>query len=256
MNAGGSTLDVFGLSAGYGAERVLDGVSFQAHGGQRVGIVGPNGVGKSTLLKVMLGLVPSARGRVTLDGTALTAQPWRIAYVPQRAEVDWDYPTTCAELVAMGVTPRHGFGWLRRPGRIAAEALERVGLQAQSAQPIRELSGGQRQRALLARALIRRADLLVLDEPLAAVDRASEEVIWNELAREAANGRVVLVVHHDLSVAAAQFDACLLLARGSARFGPPASVLAPETLSRAYGRPLFATGALHGPAAPAVRRAA
>ncbi|HWH72916.1 MAG TPA: metal ABC transporter ATP-binding protein [Methylibium sp.] len=251
-----TALDVFGLSAGYGAARVLDGVSFTARGGQRVAIVGPNGVGKSTLVKVMLGLLPAARGRVTLDGRPITAQPHRVAYVPQRAEIDWDYPTTTAELVAMGSSPRHGMGWLRRPEQVAAGALARVGLQAQAGCPIGELSGGQRQRALLARALLRGADLLVLDEPLAAVDRTSEMVIWAELTRQCAAGALVVVVHHDLAAARAQFDACLLLAPGSALFGPPAEVLKPSALERAYGRSVAAPGEEHANPDPSVRRTA
>lgn len=251
-----STLDVFGLSAGYGAQRVLDGVSFRASGGQRVAIVGPNGVGKSTLVKVMLGLQPASRGRVTLDGRALQCQPGRIAYVPQRAEIDWDYPATTCELVAMGISPRHGFGWLRKPHVRAAAALERVGLQDQSQTPIRELSGGQRQRALLARALLRKADLILLDEPLAAVDRASEDVIWNELNRLSASGALVVMVHHDLVAARSQFDACLLLASGAALFGPPQEVLSPATLRRAYGCNISEPGEAHGHFAPVVRRTA
>lgn len=227
-------LEVVGLSASYGAARVIDNVSFASDGGQMVGIVGPNGVGKSTLVKVMLGLVPAARGQVTLDGVLLVRQPQRVAYVPQRAEIDWDYPTTTAELVAMGSTPRHGLGWLTKPLARAADALERVGLRAQAAMPISELSGGQRQRALLARALQRRADVIVLDEPFAAVDMASESVIWRELGRLRDAGKLLLVVHHDLLTARDRFDACLLLAPGSAVFGPPAAVLAPAALQRAY----------------------
>lgn len=227
-------LDVFALSAGYGAERVLHGVSFAAHGGQRVAVVGPNGVGKSTLVKVMLGLMPASRGRVTLDGAPVAAQPQRVAYVPQRSEIDWDYPATTAELVAMGRTPAHGLGWMLNPVRRAAPALARVGLEAQAGTPISELSGGQRQRALLARALLRGADMIVLDEPLAAVDQASETVIWNELTREAEAGVLVLVVHHDLEAVRQRFDACLLLAPGSALYGPPQEVLQPLALDRAY----------------------
>ena len=228
-------LDVFGLSAGYGPTRVLDGISFAAHGGQMVAIVGPNGVGKSTLVKVMLGLVPTARGRATFAGAPIPAQPQRLAYVPQRSEIDWDYPATTAELVAMAMTPRHGLGWLRRPVQAAAPALASVGLEAEANRPIRELSGGQRQRALLARALLRQPDLIVLDEPMAAIDRPSEAVIWGELKRQAAAGALVLVVHHDLASVQQRFDACLLLARGSALYGPPARVLNPSALERAYG---------------------
>jgi len=227
-------LDVVGLSAGYGAERVIDHVSFATHGGRLVGIVGPNGVGKSTLVKVMLGLVHTARGEVLLDGMAMTRQPHRLAYVPQRAEIDWDYPTTAAEMVAMGATPRHGLGWLTRPVARAADALQRVGLQAQANLPIAALSGGQRQRALLARALQRNADVIVLDEPFAAVDMASETVIWRELSGLRDAGKLVLVVHHDLATARDHFDDCLLMAPGSAVFGPPSAVLAPAALNRAY----------------------
>lgn len=227
-------LDVAGLSASYGAARVIDNVSFASRGGQLVGIVGPNGVGKSTLIKVMLGLVPAARGQVRLDGASLQQQPRRVAYVPQRAELDWDYPTTTAEMVVMGGTPRHGLGWWTRPMARAADALERVGLGAQAGLPIAELSGGQRQRALLARALQRQADLIVLDEPFAAVDMASEAVIWRELGRLRDAGKLLLLVHHDVVSARDRFDACLLLAPGSAVFGPPAAVLAPAALQRAY----------------------
>lgn len=250
-----TALDVFGLAAGYGTSRVLDGVSFTAHGGQKVAIVGPNGVGKSTLVKVMLGLLPAARGRVSLDGQPLTAQPHRVAYVPQRAEIDWDYPATTAELVAMAASPRHGMGWLRRASTTAAPALSRVGLLAEADRPIGELSGGQRQRALLARALLRNADLIVLDEPLAAIDRTSEAVIWTELDRLAADGALVLVVHHDLGAVRTHFDACLLLGPGSALYGPAARVLTSPALARAYGRGVAMDGDENGSAAHAVRRA-
>jgi manganese/zinc/iron transport system ATP- binding protein len=227
-------LAIGGLSASYGAARVIDNVSFDAGGGQMIGIVGPNGVGKSTLVKVMLGLVPAARGQASLDGMPLSRQHKRVAYVPQRAELDWDYPTTTAEMVVMGSTPWHGMGWLMRPVQRAAAALDRVGLRAQAALPIAELSGGQRQRALLARALHRDADVIVLDEPFAAVDMASEAVIWRELTRLRDAGKLLLVVHHDVVSARERFDACLLLAPGSALFGPPGTVLAPAALERAY----------------------
>lgn len=227
-------LEVVGLSASYGAARVIDSVSFAASGGRLVGIVGPNGVGKSTLVKVMLGLVPAARGHVWLDGVPLAKQPRRVAYVPQRAEIDWDYPTTAAELVVMGNTPRHGLGWLTRPVARAADALARVGLTAQATLPIAALSGGQRQRVLLARALHRQADVIVLDEPFAAVDMASESVIWRELAALRDAGKLLLVVHHDVVSARERFDTCLLLAPGSAVYGPPSAVLAPAALKSAY----------------------
>jgi len=131
-----------------------------------------------------------------------------------------------------------------------------VGLQAQANCPIGELSGGQRQRALLARALQRNAQVMVLDEPLAAVDRASEGVIWNELTRQSEAGTLVIVVHHDIAAARAQFDACLLLAPGAALFGPAEEVLAPAALERAYGCTIDVKGELHGHPAPVVRRAA
>lgn len=241
-------LEVGSLSASYGAARVIDNVSFGAGGGQLIGIVGPNGVGKSTLVKVMLGLVPAARGQAVLDGVPLARQSRRVAYVPQRAELDWDYPTTTAEMVVMGSTPWHGLGWLTRPVQRAAAALDRVGLSAQAKLPIAELSGGQRQRALLARALHRDADVIVLDEPFAAVDMASEAVIWRELARLRDAGKLLLVVHHDVVSARERFDACLLLAPGSAVFGPPEAVLAPGALERAY--------AVHPHAAPLAARTA
>jgi ABC-type Mn2+/Zn2+ transport system ATPase subunit len=232
---GASRLEVAGLSAGYGAQRVIDDLSFSVASGRLVGIVGPNGIGKSTLVKVMLGLVPAARGHALLDGMPLARQPARIAYVPQRAEIDWDYPATVAELVAMGSTPRHGLGWTWRPAARAAGALARVGLEACSGLPIRELSGGQRQRALLARALQRRADVVVLDEPFAAVDMPSEAVIWRELVALRDAGAIVLVVHHDLQTARERFDACLLLGHRTAMFGSPADTLAPGAVQRAYG---------------------
>lgn len=240
-------LEVVGLSASYGAARIIDSVSFAASGGQLVGIVGPNGVGKSTLVKVMLGLVPAARGHAWLDGAPLANQPQRVAYVPQRAEIDWEYPTTAAELVAMGSTPRHGLGWLIKPLARAADALARVGLSAQAKMPIAELSGGQRQRVLLARALQRQADVIVLDEPFAAVDMASESVIWRELAALRDAGKLLLVVHHDVVSARERFDTCLLLAPGSAVYGPPSAVLAPAALQSAY--------APHAPAARTARAA-
>ena len=200
------------------------------------GIMGPNGAGKSTLLKAALGLVPLLDGTVSFVGRPLAEVRGQVGYVPQRETVDWDFPVSAMDVVLMGTYAR--LGWFRRPGprerALALSSLERVGLADVADRQIGRLSGGQQQRVFLARALAQEARIYLLDEPLAGVDARSQEQIFAVLAGLKREGRLVVVVHHDLRTAAEWFDRVALVDMRLVAAGPTAEVLTPENLRLTY----------------------
>ncbi|MEX2373257.1 MAG: ATP-binding cassette domain-containing protein, partial [Dehalococcoidia bacterium] len=155
------------VRAGYASGFEIAGVSFEVQPGEVVGVIGPNGAGKSTLLKAVAGVLPLRSGSVTLDGRGLAEFRGRLAFVPQREDVNWDFPATVLDVVLMG--RNRDAGWFRRPGRqdrrIAEDALERMGLAGLGRRHISEFSGGQQQRIFLARALAQEPLVVLLDEP-------------------------------------------------------------------------------------------
>jgi manganese/zinc/iron transport system ATP- binding protein len=230
-------LEVRRLTVSYGGRPVLWEVDAAFPAGRLSAIVGPNGAGKSTLLKASLGLVPSEAGQARILGEPAGAARERVAYVPQRDAVDWDFPITVREVVEMGRYP--ATGWLRRVPRadraIVDAALERVGMAPYAGRQIGRLSGGQRQRVFLARALAQEAPVLLLDEPFAGVDARTEAAVLEVLRGVRAEGRSVVVVHHDLGTVKAWFDWALLLNVRAVAQGPVDEVVRPEPLRRAYG---------------------
>lgn len=224
------------VTVAYGRRPVLWNVDLTIPGACLYGIIGPNGAGKSTLLKAALGLVPLAGGEVRILGAALRDVRGRVGYVPQRESVDWDFPVSVTDVVLMGTYGR--LGWLRRPGRseraLAGACLERVGLADVADRQIGRLSGGQQQRVFLARALAQEADVYLLDEPLAGVDARSQERIFDVLSDLRAEGKLVVVVHHDLRTAADRFDGVALVDMRLVAAGPTAEVLTAANLRRTY----------------------
>jgi ABC-type Mn2+/Zn2+ transport system ATPase subunit len=221
-----------GLAAGYGGEAVLREVTFAVEPGRSVCVLGPNGGGKTTLFRVLLGELRPEAGRFNVAG--------RPAYVAQTERTRLDFPVTALDVALMGTLVR-GRWWLppRRDERAAAgAALERVGLGAEAGVRFGELSGGQRQRALLARALVQEARVLLLDEPLSGVDPASAALIAGVFDELRADGRTLLVSSHDVE-SARGFDLVLCLHRRQVAFGPPAEVLERATLQATYGRELI-----------------
>ena len=239
-------LEVRDLTVDRGAVRALEGVSVRIPWGRLVAIVGPNGAGKSTFLQAVLGLVPLVRGDVVLGTGSGRAARRSVVHVPQRSQVDWDFPLTVEDVVRQGRWP-----WLGLLGRFrdedterVEEALVRTGLSALRRRGIDELSGGQQQRMFLARALAQAGDLLLLDEPFAGVDASTEDVLLEVLHEQRDAGRTVLVVHHDLSTVQRAADDVLILNRELIASGPVDAVLRPDTLARAYGEGLLALGRL------------
>ena len=226
------------LTVRYGTEPVLWDVDLDVPEGSLTAILGPNGAGKSTLIQAAMELVPKAAGSVRFFGEPLSRSRQRVAYVPQRSAVDWDFPASALDVVLMGIIPRRG--WFRWPNREdrdwAAECLALVGMAAMAGRHISELSGGQQQRVFLARALAQQADLLVLDEPFAAVDAETEQELIRILDRHRADGGSALVVHHDLVGARDIFDRALLLNVQALAEGPIQDVLEGSVLARAYRR--------------------
>lgn len=232
-----SPLAISGLTVSYGEKPVLFSVDFVTPPGGMVAIVGPNGAGKSTLIKAALGIVPRISGEVTAFGRPYTKVRHRIAYVPQRASVDWDFPATALDVVIMGLY--RDIGFLRFAGRRhrlkAMECLERVGMASFAHRQIGQLSGGQQQRVFLARALAQDAELYVMDEPFAGVDAATERAIVSVLKELNTQGRTIICVHHDLSTVRDYFNYVLLLNIQKIADGPVATTFTAENLQATYG---------------------
>jgi manganese/zinc/iron transport system ATP- binding protein len=233
-------LEVRGLNVAYHRKLVLWDVDVSIRGGRTVAIVGPNGAGKSTLLKAALGLTPAASGRIRFFGQPYAKIRQRVAYVPQRESVDWDFPVSARDVVAMGLYRQ--VGWCRPLGaeqkRRADAALTKVGLAEFTHRQISQLSGGQQQRVFLARALVQDADLLLMDEPFASVDAATERAIVEVLRTLRGQGRTVVVVHHDLESVPEYFDEVVLLNMRVVAQGPVAEVFTRENLRKTYGAKL------------------
>ncbi|MGQ9369155.1 metal ABC transporter ATP-binding protein [Azospirillum sp. ST 5-10] len=248
-----SPLSVHSLTVAYNRKPVLWDVEYDLPDRSLTAIVGPNGAGKSTFIKAVLGLVPVASGGVAFWGQPLARVRRRVGYVPQRGSVDWDFPVSALDVVAMG---RYGrLGWFRRVDRREREAaracLDQVGLADFAGRQISQLSGGQQQRVFLARALAQEADLYFMDEPFAGVDAATETAIVDVLRRLRDGGRTVVVVHHDLQTVADYFDQVLLLNGRVVAAGPVADAFTNANLQRTYGGRL----ALLDDAADALARA-
>ncbi|MFI3244616.1 MAG: metal ABC transporter ATP-binding protein [Akkermansia sp.] len=226
------------LTVAYDSKPVLWDVSLEIPSGQLMAIVGPNGAGKSTLIKALLGLMKSVSGTIRFADELGKAGRFksRVGYVPQSGSVDWDFPVTVLDVVLMGCYGK--LGWLRRTGRkereLARECIEMVSMTPYSDRQISQLSGGQQQRVFLARALAQQADLYFMDEPFKGVDAQTEKAIVALLKELKAQGKTVVVVHHDLQTVPEYFDAVCLLNIKTVATGPVAEVFTEANLSKTY----------------------
>ena len=238
-----AALSVRGLTVAYGEKPAIFSVdaTFEADG--MSAIVGPNGAGKSTLLKAALGVIPRLSGDVHVFGEPVADARARIAYVPQSASVDWDFPTTVMDVVQMGLYRKVGLlGRLAgQPRDWARDCLDRVGMADFAGRQIGQLSGGQQQRVFLARALAQDADLYLLDEPFAGVDAATERAVIDVLKALKSENKAVIAVHHDLATVRDYFDHVFLINVRRIAEGPVATTFTTDNLQAAYGGRLAAT---------------
>jgi manganese/zinc/iron transport system ATP- binding protein len=232
-----AALSVHGLTVSYGEKPAVFSVDATFPAGEMIAIVGPNGAGKSTLLKAVLGIVKPLSGRVSVFGTPLSKARHRLAYVPQRASVDWDFPTRVIDVVMMGLYRDLGLLRLVRSHHRekALRALDRVGMADFADRQIGQLSGGQQQRVFLARSLAQDADLYLLDEPFSGVDAATERAIVDVLKQLRGEQRTVVCVHHDLSTVDDYFDRVLLINVRKIAEGSVGSVFTEKNLQATYG---------------------
>jgi manganese/zinc/iron transport system ATP- binding protein len=228
---------VRGLTVTYRDRPALFSVDATFAAGRMTAVLGPNGAGKSTLMKAALGIVRPLAGEARFYGRPLAEARDRIAYVPQRASVDWDFPTRARDVVTMGLYRELGLlGRLTRAHRARAEdCLARVGMADFADRQIGQLSGGQQQRVFLARALAQNADLYLLDEPFAGVDAATEKAIIAVLKDLKGQGKTLVVVHHDLSTVQDYFDRVLILNIRRIAEGDIAEAFTTAALQEAYG---------------------
>ncbi|MEZ0180399.1 metal ABC transporter ATP-binding protein ['Camptotheca acuminata' phytoplasma] len=224
------------LTVSYNLKPVLWDIDLDIEQGSLCAIIGPNGAGKSTLIKTMLQLIKKVSGEVLFYDQTYDQMRKKIAYVPQRNSVDWDFPTTVLDVVLMG---RYGkLGWFRRPTledkKIALESLDKVGMIDFKNRQISELSGGQQQRIFLARALAQEGEIYLMDEPFQGIDIQTEKKIIEILKDLQKQNKTILVVHHDLETVSDYFDQVILLNIKKIASGSVKEVFNKENIQKTY----------------------
>ena len=225
------------LTVDYDGTTAIQDVDFKARAQKLTAIVGPNGAGKSTLIKALLGLIPIRTGTISCFGASPKQYRKNISYVPQRAQIDWEFPANVFDVVAMGLYGE--LGLLRRFSSAHKDrvhsALSDVDMAEFATRQISQLSGGQQQRVFLARSIVQDAELILLDEPFGGIDAKSEAVIVDILRRQMQNGKSIVAVHHDLSTVKDYFDDVILLNKRVITFGPVNDVFTKSNIEKTYG---------------------
>jgi manganese/iron transport system ATP-binding protein len=229
-------LELDQVVVGYNGHTALDSVTLEILQGAQVAVVGPNGAGKSTLFKAIVGLLPLRSGSITIHGLPLGHHRHCVGYIPQREEVDWRFPVTVYDVVAMG---RYGHtGWMKRLGRrdkkLIEKAMEQMGIARLARRSISDLSGGQQQRVFLARTLVQEPHILLMDEPFNGVDAPTQEATLSLIDQLKSEGISVLVATHDLNLAARRFEKILLINRHLVAYGPADQVFQPANIRAAF----------------------
>lgn len=214
----------------------LQNISLNTSCGNRVALVGPNGAGKSTLLKAIAGLVKKSSGSISWRGTEIKKWSKEFAYLPQREEIDWDFPITVRGLVEMGRYPQLGMWkhFSKRDSQAVDSALQSLDLLDLQHRQIKQLSGGQQQRAFLARAIAQEAHVLLLDEPFTGLDRPTSETLANLLQKLALEGRLIIASHHDMATVKTLFNQVLLVNQSSHGFGSSDELITDDKLSATF----------------------
>lgn len=229
-------LKAIDLTVRYESGIALDDVSFELISGERMAVVGPNGAGKSTLFKVIAGVMRADSGSVSIFGGEPRGHIC-IAYLPQRSQVDWNFPVTVTDVVMMGRTRR--LGYLRWPAgndrEIVQQSLSVVGMESLAGRQINQLSGGQQQRMFIARALAQEAELMLMDEPVTGLDTPSQDELFMVLDKLKEKKVTVMLALHDLKLASERFDRIMLLNHSLIGLGTPAQIFREEILKKAYG---------------------
>lgn len=232
-----SEISVKGISVSYGKKRVLTNIFLEIEKGNVYGVVGPNGAGKSTLFKTILGLHEPDAGSVEILGEEIKEVRKRVVYVPQRDDVDWTFPATVYDIVLMGRYPHKKVfeSISKKDKKITMDALEDMGIKHLKDRQIGELSGGQQQRVFIARALCQQAEIFFFDEPFVGVDMTTEEQIITIMKKLAAEGKTLLVVHHDLESVPEYFNKIILLNQRLIAYGDTETTFTKENIRKAYG---------------------
>jgi len=231
-----NAISIKDLSVSYDKKRVLTNIFLQLEPGFIYGVIGPNGAGKSTLFKAILGLIDIDTGLIMVEGNPIDDIRKKVTYVPQKDEVDWQFPATVLDIVLQGRYPHKKLFQRINANdmRIARDALNKLNIENLQNRQIGALSGGQQQRVFLARALCQQADVFLLDEPFVGVDVLTEEKIIEILKQLADQGKTILVIHHDLSSVKAYFDRVLLINQRLIAVGDTEEVFTEENINKAY----------------------
>jgi len=229
-------LIVKNISISYQENLVVQDLNFVVPAGSLMAIVGPNGSGKTSLIKTIMGLLTPIQGEILIFDKLHTTQRKKIAYIPQRSSVDWNFPATSLDIVLMGSYGKLSFG--QRPGQQekqqALQALAQVNMTDYVNIPISQLSGGQQQRLFIARALVQNAEVYLLDEPFVGVDIITETIVFNLFKQLQQQNKTIIVVHHDLLTVKKYFNTVLLMNKTTVAFGPTATTMTRELINKAF----------------------